>query len=909
MGRGGALHEVAGRPAPTIPLRDAPAIRPTDAVSVPPARREGDEAGVKRCEGPMSAARPTYRFGPYEVKPAQRAVTARGEPVALGARAFDVLVALIERRDRVVGGSELFDVVWPGLVVEENNLRQQVAAVRKALGPGTIATVPGRGYRFALPLEDEPPATPSPAASAARLHHGNLPAHLPALIGREPELEAIVPLAEQAPLVTLVGPGGVGKTRLALAIAQQARPAFRDGAWLVELAPLFDPGLLTRVVANALDVHEEPERPLLDTLLDFLRQAQLLLVLDNCEHLVEACAHWVQHVLQASPGVRIVATSREGLGLGLERLWPVPPLRTAAPQSRPSPQVLMEFAATRLFVQRAVAASPSFELTAANAAAVAQVCHQLDGLPLALELAAARVKAMRVEQVAERLDDRFAVLSRGSRTAGERHQTLRSMIDWSHGLLSEAERVLLRRLSVFAGGWTLEAAESVCAGEGVARTEVLELLTRLVEKSLVQLDARAESPRYGLLESIRQYGLDKLAGSGEQDELHRRHLRQLVDFAEAVRTRLTGRDQVLWHRRVETELDNVRVALARALAQGESRLGLRLVNALHRYWYKKMHWGEIVGWQEKLARLHESQGHAPDEHYARSFYVAGMLATNYHPFTGRALCERGLGISREIGFDEGQAWALMWIGHIDTRRREAATLAHFAEGEAVGQRIADPWRRDFLLGNCYICYANYEALMGRDASAEEKVHACEAHIQAVGGDPIYIGHCRALLATMAMRRGELERAEQLVVQGLELHRAVDSRFDLAQGLAQQGLIALARGDAPRALALFREALPLQRQYPMSPWVTKGLASFLVAYAAVGEWAVAARLEGALRGKGSTGTPPQELSGRVAAVYRDAVAKTVSTLGVDRFETLSVEGRALAREQVIALALSGAMEGR
>lgn len=836
----------------------------------------------------------SYRFGRFELRPDQRSLLVDGAPAPLGARAFDVLLALVERRERVVGAGELFEAVWPGLVVEENNLRQQVAALRKVLGAPAIATVPGRGYRFALPLE---------GATAPAAADGNLPVNLPVLIGRESELATLPELGRDAPVLTLAGAGGVGKTRLALAVAAQRKAAFRDGAWLVELAPVADPTLITRVVASALGVHEEQDRPLLDTLLDFLRSAQLLVVLDNCEHVVEAAARWIERVVRASPGVRVLATSREPLGIASERVWRLLPLRTPDAAQNPSPDELLAYPAPRLFAERATAADPAFRITPGNAPAVAHICQQLDGMPLALELAAARARAMRVEQIAERLRDRFALLTRGSRTALERHQTLRSLIDWSHELLSEPERTLLRRLSVFAGGWTLEAAESACAGDGLAGEDILERMAALVEKSLVMLDERTAEPRYRMLETIRQYGLEKLQAAGEEAAVRTRHLRQVADFAEGIRTRLTGEDQLHWHARAEAEMDNIRAALNWADQAGQPRLGLDILNALHRHWYKTMQWGEIVDWQQRLVRRYEQMGLAPDEPFAHSFYMAGMLATNFHPPTGRGLCERGVEVSRKLGFDDGVAWALMWMAHVDLRKRDPATADVFDEALRTGERIEDPYRRAFFLVNALVCYANYEAAMGRDASAEAKLRECEVQVARAGGDAIYVGHSRALLATMALRRGELERAEQLVVESLALHRKVESWFDVGAGLAQQGLIALRRGDPARALELFREGLPLHRHYPMSQWVTKGLAQIVIACSGCGRWALAAQLAGALsRPGGPTGAAPVELSWRVADAYEEAVARARTALGPDAFARETAAGRLLTREQAIALAL-------
>lgn len=748
------------------------------------------------------------------------------------------------------------------------------------------------------------PAPSEPTSDQPAAPH-NLPMNLPDLIGRESDLETVVNLLSGSHLLTLVGAGGVGKTRFALEVADKVRGAYKDGVWFVELAAVSDPALVPRVVASVLDVHEEPDRPLLGTLLDFLRYRDLLIVLDNCEHLVEACARWVEKLLHTSAGTRTLATSREALGIAGERTWRVPSLLTADPNANPSDKQLMTYSATQLLVQRAVEASPVFRLTPGNAAAVAQLCHQLDGIPLALELAAARLKALRVEQVADRLRDRFALLTRGSRTALERHQTLRSLIDWSHDLLSEPERVLLRRLSVFAGGWTLEAAEAVSSGEDLAIADVLDLLTRLVEKSLVVLDDQSVEPRYRMLETIRQYGLEKLIASGESEAIRTRHLRHLVDFAESVRTRLIGQDQVRWHSRADAELDNVRVALNWSLQQGNVELGLCLLNALHRYWFKHMHWKEIVEWQERLAGCSEREARPPTLHLARSFYVAGMLATNFDPPMGRRLCERCLSLSRLLAFDEGIAWALMWIGNIDTRKRDPGAADLFAESLRVGRQIEDPWRQAFLLGDCLICYANFEALMGRDESAEAMIRDCEWELAKIGSDPIRISHCRALLAKMATRRAEFERASELVAESLALYRAVGSKVDIANGLVQQGHLALRQGNPTRALQLFRESLPLQRKYPMSQWVTKGLAHLMIAYAACEQWNIAAQLAGALGGTDRLRAAAlPELSGYVAQVYEEAIARTYAELGGSAFAVQIDAGRRMTREEAIVAALAG-----
>ena len=452
--------------------------------------------------------------------------------------------------------------------------------------------------------------TPEGVVAPRAADHG-LPANKPTLIGREDDLAAVLGLMADTHLLTLVGAGGVGKTRMALEVADRVGAGFADGVCFVELAPVTDPSLVVRTVASMLDVHEEATRPLLDTLLDVLRRRRMLLILDNCEHLVERCAAFAEQVLRHSAGTRTLATSREALGVAGEVAWRLPSLRTAPPDAAGSIDDFLAYPASRLFVERAQAVAPTFRLTPTNLGAAARVCHQLDGIPPALELAAARVGALTVEQLAERLDDRFALLTRGRRTALQRHQTLRSLIDWSHELLGEPERVLLRRLSQFAGGWTLDAAEAVCSAAPIRRHEVLDLLAQLVEKSLVVLDTQGTGPRYRLLETIRQYGLEKLLVADELEDTRRRHLAHCADLAERIRPMLTRAEQLPWHARAESELDNFRLALQWSLRAGQAEDGLRLFSSLTRYWYKNMHWKEMVGWQDRLAEAFRREGRAP----------------------------------------------------------------------------------------------------------------------------------------------------------------------------------------------------------------------------------------------------------------------------------------------------------
>jgi predicted ATPase len=351
----------------------------------------------------------------------------------------------------------------------------------------------------------------------------NLPTQTSTFIGRKRELASAVERLQTTRLLTLTGPGGSGKTRLALHLAADLLERFPDGVWLIELAPVSDPAGIGPTLAAAAHIGERPGRSTLDTITDWLRSRRVLLVLDNCEHLVAACADVADSILRSCPDVTIIATSREGLNVAGEALMPVPSLRLPTGEKLPPLDELREYEAISLFVERCAAFQPEFALTEENAADVVRICRRLDGVPLALELAAARVRVLSVAQVAKRLDDRFRLLTGGGRNAVARQQTLRGLIDWSYDLLSEPERLLLRRLSIFVGGSTLEAAEAVCGGDGIESEAILELLAHLVDKSLVVMQESGGAARYAMLETIREYAREKLVDSGEADSLRRRH--------------------------------------------------------------------------------------------------------------------------------------------------------------------------------------------------------------------------------------------------------------------------------------------------------------------------------------------------------------------------------------------------
>ena len=452
-----------------------------------------------------------------------------------------------------------------------------VAVLERELGVKPSAATQ-HAYSQSLQMDAAAELMTTPQVQSVRT---NLPVQLTSFIGRQHELAAVSHLLQTTRLLTLTGPGGTGKTRLALEAAADVdvQERFPAGVWLVELAPLADPALVPHAVATALGVREQPGRSLLDALLDYLRAKTLLLLLDNCEHLIETCAQLAEMVLHAAPGVTILASSREPLGIAGESPYRVPPLSQPDPRQVHDLDALERIDSVQLFVERALTAYPPFRLTAHNAPVVAQICRRLDGIPLALELAAARARFLPPEQIAARLDDRFRLLTGGSRTALPRHQTLLALIEWSHELLSDSERALLRRLAVFAGGFSLEAAQAVCGDGGVGLTdETLDTLAHLADKSLLEVDV--VEGRFRLLETIRQYAREQLLAAGEAEAVRNRHLAFFLQYAKQAEPKLRSAKQLAWLDRLETEHDNLRTALAWALERGTSDHALQLAGAL-----------------------------------------------------------------------------------------------------------------------------------------------------------------------------------------------------------------------------------------------------------------------------------------------------------------------------------------
>lgn len=445
-------------------------------------------------------------------------------------------------------------------------------------------------------------------------------------------------LLETARLITLSGAGGSGKTRLALQIAADLVTEHRDGTWLADLAPITDPDIIMRGVAEALGVREEKDRLIDDVLIEFLQGKDLLVVVDNCEHLAEESAAVIDRLVHAASGLRVIATSRETLGAEGESVFRVPSLDT--PKADEPPEALATYEAVRLFCDRAAQATADFGLTTDNARSVTEICRRLDGMPLAIELAAARIRMLTPQEIAKRLDDQFKLLTGGLRTGIRRQQTLRAAVDWSYEMLSPEEQLLFRRLSVFVGGFTLEAAEGVCSGNGIEEGGVFDFLGNLVDRSLVVAEPQDGRTRYRLLETMREYGREALASSGEAHDVWGRHLTLFAELAEQVEPELEAAGEAEWLARLDPELDNVRQALSWATADGEAAVGVRLASALYRYWFMRWLYAEGARWLR--ATLELCKNLLTNDLKSKALMVLGALASNAGDVAGGPIRLRGV---------------------------------------------------------------------------------------------------------------------------------------------------------------------------------------------------------------------------------------------------------------------------
>jgi predicted ATPase/DNA-binding SARP family transcriptional activator len=735
----------------------------------------------------------------------------------------------------------------------------------------------------------------SPSSETPRRPPDNLPLELSSFIGREREVAEVKRLLGDNRLLTLSGAGGCGKTRLALAVAFEVVPDFEDGAWWVGLASLSDPDVVPQVVASALVVREAPGRTPTEALVAHLTLKRSLLVLDNCEHLIEECAALADTLLRSCPSLKILTTSREALGVAGETAWPVPALSLPDPHTLLSLKQLRRYEAIRLFVERAKAVAPSFELTEDNATAVVRVCRRLDGIPLAIELAAARVRVLSVEQIASRLEDSFRLLKTESRTADPRHRTLRAAVDWSHELLSEEEQTLFRRLSVFAGGWTLEAAEAVCVGECLEEDELLDFLLRLIDKSLVFVTEESGEARYRLLETIRQYGTEKLKDSGEESAVRRRHAEFFLALAEELEPAMWGAEEAAWLGRLEAEHDNLRAALSWAIDQ-DAELGLRLAGALRWFWYWLGHYGEGRRWlDDALAK----GGRASVAARAKALHAVGWLAHDQGDMDrAESAAEEGIELSRKAEIEGRFAASFRNLLGEAARHRgdyQQATVL-FEEGTALyreaGDRRGIAWGL-FLLGNASSLRGDHERAT---ALYEEGLSLCR---ELGGAQPLgdYLSH----LGYEFLLQGDDERAAALSEEAATLLRNQGYRGGLQFALNNLGWAALVRGDREQAAILHGESLALCRELGDQLVASESIEGLACAAEVRGEAERAARMFGAAQALRESVGYRQVPRGR--ALREPYLEEVRSKLDVARWDAAFGEGQAMTLGQAVEYALA------
>lgn len=630
----------------------------------------------------------------------------------------------------------------------------------------------------------------------------NLPGQLTSFIGRKKEMAAIKQLIANNRLTTLIGPGGTGKTRLSIEIGTDLLSAFPDGVWFIELAPLADPTLVPQGAATALGLREEPGRPLMETVISYLRPKTALLILDNCEHLIDASARFAETVLQTCPDLRILTSSREALSIPGEMPYRVPSLSVPDAQHLPALEDVTQYEALRLFVERAQTAQPGFTLTAKDMPFVIEICSRLDGIPLAVELAAVRVKILRVEQIAERLNDRFRLLTGGSRTALPRQQTLRALIDWSYDMLSASESAALRRISVFAGGWVMDAAEAVCPE--MADYEVLDIITQLANKSLVVVDANEQAePRYRLLETVRQYAREKLTDANEGMAARDAHLNYYLRLVERAEAELTGPQVTECLQQLEVELDNLRAALEWSLNR-DVLTGLRLVNALFWFWDESGHLHDGLYWLGQLLSQPEAQ--APTALRARALSIQGVLGGS------RASFDESLALYRQLDDERGLAFSLLYLGRFIFQEDNERAQQLLAESLALYRKLGDQVGMSDALNHLGVIANDMKDYDQARIYLEEGLAICR-RIRYVAGTT----RALAQLGHLAIKQEDYTAARRWLEESIKDQSRIGKNGAIIYSLLGLGELALRDGDYTQARAYYERSLRVAEKTGVSPW--------------------------------------------------------------------------------------------
>ena len=878
-----------------------------------------------------------YRIGPFVLDATTGVLARDGAPVALGKRAVAVLSVLVRSPQAFVAKERILEAAWPGLVVQESNLAVQVLSIRRALaqaegGETWLETLPRRGYRFVGPVA---PLDGVPAAIPPDRPPTNLPEPLTSFVGREREQAEVAALLDGHRLVTLIGAGGVGKTRLAQRVAASAIANYPDGVWLIELSSLADPGLVAPAVGAVLGLKEQPHRGPLETLAEALRAKRLLLVLDNAEHLLAACTALVEAVLRQCPQVAWLATSRERLAVPGEQSYGVPSLSLPDPSAAATPESLVHADAVRLLCERARLHQPRFAITADNAASLAAICRRLDGLPLAIELAAARLRNLSAKDLERRLDGRFALLVGGGPTLPARQQTLRTAIDWSHDLLDDAQRTLLARLAVFAGGFSPDAAERVCAGDGLDGDRVLDLLASLADKSLVIVEERGGDTRYGLLDSIRDYAAERLDARGETARFRARHFERFLALAREAEPTLTGKDQLASLERLDAEHDNLRAALAHAVAAGDDApAALGLVTAISRFWFVRGHVAEARAWLARVLALPDGAGTAirgkalnwagvfawkqrdyaaSRERYEEALAIRralgdrggvgavlsnlGLLAFEQGDYASALdLHEQSLAIDRELGDRWGVAVSLMHLGEIAATHGDVARArAYDEESLAIFRELGDRAHVANALRHLGTMSLRQGDAIAAHALCDESLAICREL-----GDRSGIAWALDGLGAAARQQGDLGTSGRLHEEALTMFREMGDRKGIAQTLCCLGRVAADAGDPGTARPLLRESVAMFQAVGERSAIAASVEPLAAVLAASGAPSQAARLWGAMARVRETIAAPLE-AGERASRERD-VAAVRASLGNAAFESAWQEGRAMTMDEAIACAL-------
>jgi predicted ATPase/class 3 adenylate cyclase len=692
-----------------------------------------------------------------------------------------------------------------------------------------------------------------PPLKTLDFYRHNLPVQLTSFIGREKEMEQVKQVIRDHRLVTLTGSGGAGKTRLSLQVAADLLDQFPDGVWFVELSALTNPELIPKTILSAFGIVEQQGRTVLQQLTDYLGEKQLLLVLDNCEHLIEACAKLADALLSHSHSLKILATSREALGVTGEASWHVPSLSLPDIQHLPALEQLTQYEAVQLFIERATLVQPNFSVTNDNAPFVAQICARLDGIPLAIELAASRVKAFSVDQISRRLDDRFHLLTSGARTALPRQQTLRATIDWSYDLLSEQERTLLRRLAVFSGGWTLEAAEQICFWDG-NEWDKLELIARLVDKSLISMYEAPGDTRYRMLETTRQYALEKLIASEEAQTAYNSHFAYFLQLAQDAESQLIGPDQAQWLNRLEREHDNFRSALGWSMQAGKYEEALQMAGALGLFWLKHSHFAEGRKW---LGIILESHPNASDQAKLKAWRWAGFMA--------------------------------FWqTDMIESRRIYTQSL----ERE---QALEDQWGIAFSLH----MLANVASVEG-DVKTARELHTKSIAICREINALWVMALSQFSLGDIEYNQGNLALAEKLSNEGLKHFRQLGEKFGMGRVLSNLGYIMCAKEDFFTAKNIFLEALHLMKELGDRDGQTMILNGLAGIFQNEGAQIMSARLQGVVIAM------ERELGMKLSLMTMekgmfDSTAKALKeSMGTQAYQAEFETGMALTLDEAISL---------